>query len=125
MMAASAAVGVPLPGNAGSGLRVAVVGGGIVGTSVAHHLAKAGASVTLIERHELATRASRGTFAWINATWAKQPRHYHMLSQMGVAGWQRLQNELGIPVRWGGSLEWFGNTDRQARLRTQIEEQVK
>lgn len=124
-MAASAAMGLSLPSKAGTGQRVAVVGGGIVGTSIAHHLARAGTSVTLIERHELATRASRGTFAWINATWAKQPRHYHTLSQMGVAGWQRLQNELGIPVRWGGSLEWFGNADRQARLRTQIEEQVK
>lgn len=124
-MAASAAMGVPLPSKAGTGQSVAVVGGGIIGTSIAYHLAKIGASVTLIERHKLATRASRGTFAWINATWAKQPRHYHTLSQMGVAGWHRLQEELGIPVRWGGSLEWFGNSDRQARLRTQIEEQVK
>ncbi|MBO6504703.1 MAG: FAD-binding oxidoreductase [Kordiimonadaceae bacterium] len=124
LVAASAAASASLPVSAKKAPRVAVVGGGIIGTSIAYHLTKAGADVTLLERHELATRASRGTFAWINATWAKQPRHYHTFSQMGVAGWHRLERELDIPVRWEGSLEWFGNADRQARLRDQIAEQV-
>ena len=62
------------PSERANAKRVAVIGGGIIGASVAYHLAKLGASVTLLERHEIATRASRGTFAWLNATWAKQPR---------------------------------------------------
>lgn len=126
LMGASALVGMPGVGTrAQVPLHVAVVGGGIVGASIAYHLTRAGAQVTLLERGELATRASRGTFAWINATWAKQPRHYHAFNQAGVHGWHRLQAELNIPMRWQGSLEWFPGNDRQTRLRGQIAEQVE
>ncbi|TRD10092.1 FAD-binding oxidoreductase [Erythrobacter insulae] len=110
--------------NAGSGPRIAVIGAGIVGASIAYHLAKGGAQVTILDRHDAATRASRGTFAWLNATWAKQPRHYHRLNQLGLARWQELEKELGIPVKWGGSIEWFGDADRQDLLARQIAEQV-
>lgn len=105
--------------------NVAVIGGGIIGASIAYHLAKLGLEVTLLERNGLAERASRGTFAWINATWAKQPRGYHALNQAGLTGWKKLQSELSIPVRWGGSLEWFPSVARQTRLSDQIAEQIE
>lgn len=105
--------------------HVGVIGAGIIGASIAYHLAKEGVTVTLIDRHEPATRASRGTFAWINASWAKQPRHYHSFSQDGVTGWKRLQAELGLDIRWEGSYEWFGNPERQKRLADQIAEQAE
>lgn len=124
LAAAGATLAACAPRAAQTDRHVAVIGGGIVGTSIAWHLAKAGAQVSLFDRHDLATRASRGTFAWINATWAKQPRHYHQLSQQGVSGWSDLQAELDLPVRWGGSLEWFGTQARQDRLVEQIAEQV-
>lgn len=107
-----------------SNKHVAIIGGGIIGASIAYHLAKGGMKVTLLERGELAQRSSRGTFAWINATWAKQPRSYHRFSQAGLSGWKKLQAELDIPIRWEGSLEWFSSPERQARLATQIEEQA-
>lgn len=112
-------------GAEGPQKSVAVIGGGIIGASIAYHLAKLGASVTVLERHELATRASRGTFAWLNATWAKQPRHYHRFNQLGLATWQELERDLEIPIKWGGSIEWFGNAERQAQLVDQIAEQVE
>lgn len=105
-------------------LRVVVAGAGIVGASIAYHLAQTGARVTVIDKQGPATHASRGTFAWVNATWAKQPRHYHTLAQDGVANWRDLQALLNLPVRWGGSLEWFASGDRQAKLAVQIAEQV-
>ena len=114
----------PLPTETNR-LRVVVAGAGIVGASIAYHLAKAGVSVTVIDKLGPATHASRGTFAWINATWAKQPRHYHSLSQDGVANWRDLQQLLGLPVRWGGSLEWFDNDERQELLAAQIAEQAE
>ncbi len=122
---AIAAAGLPVKSSHAAGLRVVVAGAGIVGASIAWHLARAGASVTVIDKSGPASHASRGTFAWINATWAKQPRHYHRLSQDGVSTWQTLADELDIPVRWGGSLEWFGTPERQARLVEQIREQAE
>ena len=103
--------------------RVVVAGAGIIGASIAYHLAKVGAQVTVIDKTGPASHASRGSFAWINATYAKQPRHYHQLSQRGVSSWHTLANELQIPVRWGGSLEWFSGAERQEKLASQIAEQ--
>lgn len=125
LAAASASLAACSPQSTAQKKHVAVIGGGIIGTSIAYHLAANGAEVTLLERGKLAERASRGTFAWINATWAKQPKRYHELNQSGVTGWKRLQADLDIPVRWGGSLEWFGSGERQSRLKEQIAEQVE
>jgi len=107
----------------GDNKHVAVIGAGIVGSSIAYHLSKLGVQVTLIERETVASGASHGPFAWINATWAKQPRHYHAFSQHGVNSWYRLQEELDLPIVWGGSLEWFASDSRQARLANDITEQ--
>jgi glycine/D-amino acid oxidase-like deaminating enzyme len=104
--------------------RVVVVGAGIIGASIAYHLAKAGAQVTIIDKSGPASHASRGTFAWINATWAKQPRNYHRFNQSSVSSWHEWQQNLGIPVKWGGSLEWFDSDDRQRKLAAHISEQI-
>jgi glycine/D-amino acid oxidase-like deaminating enzyme len=104
-------------------LRVVVAGAGIIGASVAWHLAKSGAEVTVIDREGPATHASRGSFAWINATWSKQPRAYHALNQAGVASWKRLQPELKLPVRWGGSLEGNSDAALTAELALRVAEQ--
>ncbi|WOJ98219.1 FAD-binding oxidoreductase [Congregibacter brevis] len=106
-------------------MRVVVAGAGIVGASIAYSLAKAGAEVTVIDAVGPASHASRGTFAWINATWAKQPQHYHRLNQTSVDSWHELQEELQIPITWGGSIEWFASAERQQRLAEQIAEQVR
>ena len=116
LLAAASALGIGERTLAANGLRVVVAGAGIVGASIAYHLARSGASVTVIDKEGPANHASRGTFAWINATWAKQPRGYHELNQQGLANWKELQQTLDIPVRWGGSLEWFDNAARQQKL---------
>lgn len=123
-MAAALVAGCAGNRRKSSGPHVVVVGAGIVGASIAYHLALGGARVSVIDKEGPASHASRGTFAWINATWAKQPRDYHLLSQQGVTGWHRLESALNIPVRWGGSLEWFDNSERQSKLIKQIDEQV-
>lgn len=124
LASASASLAACSPSGPKQQKHVAVIGGGIIGASIAYHLASEGVKVSLLERGDLAQRASRGTFAWINATWAKQPRNYHQFNQAGLLGWKKLQKDLDIPVRWGGSLEWFGSKDRQTRLNAQIAEQV-
>lgn len=123
-LSGAAIAGFAKSSPAASGLRVVVAGAGIIGASIAYHLQKAGASVTVIDKAGPASHASRCTFAWINATWAKQPQHYHALSQDSVSSWKSLQSELNLPIRWGGSFEWFDDAERQARLVEQIAEQV-
>ena len=113
------------PASTSAKQRIVVIGGGIIGCAISYYLARAGTQVTLIERDHLASKASRGTFAWINATWAKQPRHYHRFNQMGLNGWHELESELGIPIRWGGSLEWFSKHERQLKLAADIEQQAR
>ncbi len=125
LFAAAALVGCGRRHDEARGLRVVVAGAGIIGASIAYHLSKAGASVTVIDKEGPATHASRGTFAWINATWAKQPRHYHALNQDGVASWHGLERTLDLPVRWGGSIEWFDDNGRQQKLAREIHEQAE
>jgi glycine/D-amino acid oxidase-like deaminating enzyme len=125
LLAATPVMSYSHRGLGASPLRVVVVGAGIIGASIAYHLAKSGASVTVIDGEGPATHASRGTFAWVNATWAKQPRHYHSLNQEGLGNWKSLQQALNLSIRWQGSLEWFEDAKRQEKLVTQISEQAR
>lgn len=109
------------PGNP---LNIVIAGAGIVGASIAYHLAKAGARVTVIDKVGPASHASRGTFAWINATWAKQPRSYHAFNQQSLSNWHDLAATLNLPIHWGGSLEWFDGAAREQKLVAQIAEQA-
>ncbi|RDV24092.1 FAD-binding oxidoreductase [Alteromonas aestuariivivens] len=103
--------------------KIVVIGAGIVGAATAYFLSKAGAAVTVIDKQSPASHASRGTFAWLNATWAKQPKSYHHFNQVGLSVWREVQRDLGIPVRWNGSLEWFAKPERNLKLMAQIDEQ--
>ena len=119
-----AATALALKGRAAKRLRIVVAGAGIVGASIAWHLARTGASVTILDRKGPATHASRASFAWINATWSKQPQAYHALNQAGVARWRLLQPELGVPIRWGGSLEGVAEAGREREVGARVAQQI-
>ncbi len=121
---AAASVTACAPKTNGAGKHVVVVGAGIIGASIAYHLSQLGTRVTVIDSYGPASHATRGNFAWINASWAKQPRAYHELNQQGVSGWGDLSRALNIPLSSKGSLEWFSNEHRQVKLGEQIEEQA-
>ncbi len=88
--------------------RIVVVGAGIVGASIAYHLVKRGAKVAIVEAARPGAGATEKSFGWINATFSKRPRGYFDLNQLGLAGWRRLETELGgeLKVQWGGSVAW-------------------
>ena len=99
-----------LPGKAwGATAPIVVIGGGIVGASIAYHLVRRGARVTLCEKARPAAGTTRNSFAWINATYSKQPRAYFDLNVAGMAGWRQLDMEFGgaLKVQWGGCVEWY------------------
>jgi glycine/D-amino acid oxidase-like deaminating enzyme len=123
---AGLAVGT-LPGDAAGarrGDRVVVVGGGIVGASIAYHLSLRGAEVTVLEQKHPASGTTEKSFAWVNAHFSKQPRHYHRLNRLSTLAYRHLENELGgeLDVRWGGALEWFGDPEQAARLRSRVKQ---
>jgi glycine/D-amino acid oxidase-like deaminating enzyme len=85
------------------GLLVAVVGAGIVGSSVAYRLSEGGAEVVLIDGSEPGSGTTSTSFAWVNAN-NKLPREYFQLNLAGMREHERLHAELG-----GGWLHPTGN----------------
>ena len=97
------------------GARVVVVGAGIVGASIAYHLSERGMQVTVVEAGEPGSGASGHSFAWINSTFGKEPRHYHDFNRRSMDMWDRFARRLGrdIGLHWGGELRAV-STERDA-----------
>jgi len=121
IFAGLAAGALPAASAGASPRRIAVAGGGIIGASIAYHLAQRGAEVTLFEKHRPGSGTTGKSFAWINTHFSKQPRHYHRLNRLSTLAYRHLDNELGgkLGVQWGGALEWYGDPERAGRLRSQ------
>jgi glycine/D-amino acid oxidase-like deaminating enzyme len=86
--------------------NVLIIGAGIIGASIAWHLARAGAAVTVVEAHEPGGTATINSWAWINASWGS-PEPYFRLRVRAIHEWHRLEREVpDIDVAWVGSLLW-------------------
>ncbi len=109
--------------HAQSKLKVTVVGAGIVGSAIAHSLAKRGAAVTIIDKGRPGGGATSHSFAWINAT-AKHPVSYHNFNRRSLGMWDRFARNLDADVglRWGGQMEWASTEEGAAELRSRAEQ---
>lgn len=89
-------------------MRVVVLGAGIIGSSVAYEVAKAGAKVTVLEAGRVAGGASAASFAWTNAT-GKRPQSYFALNVSGMRAHLDLSREFGHApwFKQTGSIEWY------------------
>ncbi|RUW62684.1 FAD-binding oxidoreductase [Mesorhizobium sp. M7A.F.Ca.US.008.03.1.1] len=86
--------------------QVIVIGTGIIGASIAWHLSRAGAQVTVIADSAAGGVATPNSFAWINASWGN-PAPYFRLRTRAMAEWSRLARDLpGLPLSWCGGLCW-------------------
>lgn len=86
--------------------RVAIIGAGIIGASVAYHLARRGAAVTLLDGAGPAGGVTRHAFGWITVAHG-QPEPYARLRLLAVQEYRLLERELpGLAVHWCGALSW-------------------
>jgi glycine/D-amino acid oxidase-like deaminating enzyme len=91
-----------------SPIKVAVVGGGVIGVSTAYQLARAGADVILLTESELTSGASGRSLSWLNAAgmW-REP--YHRLRMAGIDRYRTLSAQPP-DLRWlrfSGGLAWY------------------
>lgn len=107
-------------GNDGS---VVVVGGGIIGCSIAVHLADRGMLPVLIDPERPGQGTSTGSFASISA-FGKDPVAWFQLACAGMSGWPRFADRLGADVglRRGGEVRWAGDPEEGRRLAGQVAE---
>ncbi len=92
--------------------KVAVIGAGIVGASVAYRLVQGGATVTLIDRGQPGEGTTSRSFAWLNAN-RKTPRAYFDLNVAGMREHRALANELP-PGDWlhnVGNVVWSEDSE--------------
>ena len=108
--------------------NIAIIGAGIVGASIAVHLARRGASVRVIDagtpgkqRAMASQPATYVSFAWMNAR-DKDPRHYHLFNRRSLDMWPRFVQRLGISqsATWGGELRWASTEDGARELGARV-----
>ena len=86
--------------------HVVVAGAGIVGASVAWHLARRGVRVTLCDPDGAGGMATAASWAWINASWGWS-ESYARLRMAAMAGWRDLAAAVpGVAPDWSGGLLW-------------------
>ena len=98
-------------------IKVAVVGGGVIGVSIAQQLARAGANVILLTEDVLNSGASGRSLSWLNAAgmW-REP--YHRLRMAGIDRYRTLSaQQPGLRwLRFAGGLAWYP-ADEDGELR--------
>jgi glycine/D-amino acid oxidase-like deaminating enzyme len=99
------------------GRHIVVIGAGIVGASLAYHLAGRGADVTVVDAGEVASGVTATSFAWLNTTHAA-PDPIAPLRSAAIDAYHRLELELpAVKIRWTGALCYGANTPPAAGSR--------
>lgn len=89
-------------------LHIGVVGAGVLGSSIAFHLAEAGARVTVFEKRAPAGGATQYSFGFINMF--ERDAHYQKLRVASVEAYRQLDVPLDLGITWGGYLNWTSTT---------------
>jgi glycine/D-amino acid oxidase-like deaminating enzyme len=102
---------------------VVVVGGGIIGCSIALHLVDRGVAPVLIDPERPGQGTSTGSFASVSA-FGKDPVAWFQLACAGMSGWQRFAHRLGTDVglRRAGEVRFTSDPADGRRLARQVAE---
>jgi glycine/D-amino acid oxidase-like deaminating enzyme len=96
---------------------VVVIGAGILGCSIAVHLADRGVLPVLVDAERPGQGASTGSFASISA-FGKDPAAWFQLACAGVSAWTRFAERLGggVGLRRAGEVRWAADPAEGRRL---------
>ena len=114
LLATGSAAWLPAARSGASALRVGIAGGGIVGASIAMHLARLGAQVLLFEKIGPAQGATQNSFAWLNAF--VENAHYQALRLESLKSYRELDRTLSLNIVWSGYLNWASNAVEAERV---------
>ncbi|MFP5352860.1 MAG: NAD(P)/FAD-dependent oxidoreductase [Actinomycetota bacterium] len=91
---------------------VVVIGGGIVGTAVAHQLQLSGVSTVVVERDIDPQGASAFSFASLSS-FDEVQRDVYLLKSHGMTGWRGWANLYGddLGLRFPGEIRWAGSSE--------------
>src|SRR5262245_47098302 len=88
-------------------VEVLVIGGGVIGSSIAYHVARQGRTVLVVERHEVAMEpvASWASAGGVTPDWGQEPAEA-ALASAAIERWPTLAEELeaDLQYRQGGHL---------------------
>lgn len=83
-----------------------IVGAGIIGASIAYHLASRGIKVTVFDRAHPASGATGSAFGWIHTT-VSDDAPDALLRRASAEDWHRLEKEIPeLCIRWVGALSY-------------------
>ena len=90
----------------GTSSRIVIVGAGIVGASIAYHLARQGQRVIVVEQAYPAAGATGSSFGWISEGVPEGAPDAFLRREI-VADWVRLTQEIpALWVNWSGALSY-------------------
>src|ERR1700736_6964325 len=108
-----------------SNFEMIVIGGGVIGSSIAYHLARQGRQVLVIERADI---ASEPAASWASAGGVRrQGRHpaEAQLASEAIQRWPTLSEELAADLhyRQGGQLLLAENDGEAAQIAAYVQQQ--
>ena len=106
--------------------HIIIIGGGVIGTAIAHHLAKQDARVTLIEAQDLASGSS-GACDGLVFMQSKKPGIHLSLAMESLKRFQTLQRELPVDIEFKqtGGMVIIENEPQYRAMETFTQEQQK
>ena len=105
--------------------EVLIIGSGVIGSSIAYHLARQGRQVLVVERSKV---ASKPAASWASAGGVRRQGRHHAEAQLAIeaiARWPTLEQELeaDLHYRRGGNLLLAENNAEAEQLDTFVQHQ--
>jgi glycine/D-amino acid oxidase-like deaminating enzyme len=94
--------------------NIVVIGGGIVGASIAWHMALAQKANVTIIAEKIGGIATPNSFAWINAGGPDDPTYYEFRNR-SMEHWREMSKQIpDLPISWTGALSWSATESETA-----------